>query len=167
MDRPLEKYKPPVGVRLRNWVALAIWLAAVYQTLLNPVWLFDNPVVWWAGLGIYALWMAANALLYPTITATRQELRLYYPWGLYKKIPWQFVIAIRASQPTKYSMNKYSESFIAVEAHTLNPFYALLGKLFDRGGRLFLLFRYQEGYHGLLDDFEEYAPHALAQELKE
>ncbi|MCH7662401.1 MAG: hypothetical protein IH859_00855 [Chloroflexi bacterium] len=99
MDRPLEKYKPPIGVRLRNWLVLAFWLAAVYQTILNPAWLFDDPAVWWLALGLFAAWMAANALLYPTITATREELRLYYPWGLHKKIPWQFVIANRESDP--------------------------------------------------------------------
>lgn len=162
-----EKYRPPIGVRIRNWVALAIFLYSLARTVNSPTWLLEDARVWYLMLVIFAAWMMSMVLLYPTIAVSKQELRLYYPWGTYKTIPWQFVIAIRASEPATFSLNKYAESFIAIEAHTLNPIYALLGKLFDRGGRLVLIFRYQAGYDGLINDFEDYAPHALAKELKE
>lgn len=162
----LEKYKPPIGVRLRNWFAITIFIYSIIRTFESPTWLLEDAAVWYLLLTFFTLWMVSMALVYPTITVSKQELRLYHPWGMHKKIPWQFVKAIRSAEPEKYSLNKYAESFIVIEALNLSPIYAILGKLFDRGGRLVLIFKYQAGYEGLIDEFEDYAAHALAKELK-
>lgn len=161
----LEKYKPPIGVRLKNWVALAILFYAVAQTILSPTWLFRDPIVVWIILAGFAVWLVLNALRFPSIAASAEALYLYYPWGGRKQIPWQFLIAVKPTEPGGGSLSRYAESYLTVQAHNLGPIYALLGRLYAGGGRAFFLFRYQPGYQGLIDDLKEYAPHALAKVL--
>jgi hypothetical protein len=162
---PIEKYVPPIGVRLKNWIALGLLFAGCAQTWLHPTWLFEDPAVVWLILSGFAVWLVLNALRFPSIAAVPDGLHLYYPWGGVNTIGWQYLISIKPGMPGSGILSRYAESYLTVTAHTLGPIYALLGRLYGDGGRAFFIFRYQPGYDGLITDFKEYAPHALAKVL--
>jgi hypothetical protein len=165
--RRIDLYLPPIGIRIRNWGLLLLLAYFIFQmTAIDPAIISRNLPVILAASALLLAYVILNLWLYPNITTTEQELRVYKPWGSYRAIPWGDVTEIRPPRRPAWMFFAYSGSYAIIKANNLPFIYAVLAFLFDNGGRGFYIFRFQQGYANLIDEFRERCPWALAPELK-
>lgn len=161
-----QLYKPPVGVAVGNWSLIAIWLFMLYQTVVNPEIFTEDIVLWYSALVLFSVFGFLNLWRFPTIAVLRDEMRVYSPWGTFRSIKWSEIQEIRLPNKPAWGLLRYPENYAVIKSSDLGFIYAMLGFLYDRGGELFFIFRFQPGYENLLDDFKDFAPFALAKELR-
>ena len=165
MDKA-QFYKPPIGTTIGKWGVIVLWLAVIYQTIINPEMFMEDAAAWYTILAVVTFFGFINLWRYPIIEVLPEELRVYHPWGTYKAVSWQDVKEIRLPDKPFWVYFRYPENYVVIKANKLGFIYAIIGLVFERGGQAFFIFRYQKGYKNLLEDFKKYAPFALAKELR-